>query len=124
MKKFVYVFMCFLCISMYLSAQDEEKKEKKESKGSKYSEMILEGVVSKGKKGYYLKTDMDSINLPVSKEEPDKFKFEDFVDKKVKVVGTGRMVKDKAGPNFPDRHNLKSITSITLIEEAKPEEKK
>ena len=130
MKKFVYVMMSLLCLSLYLTAQEDGKaekpkeEEKKEAKSSKYKEMVIEGVVTKEKKGFYLKTDMDHIKLPVSKEEPNKFNFEDFVDKKVKVTGTVHMKKDKKSTNFPDKHVLKKITSITLVEEAKPEEKK
>lgn len=131
MKRFNIASLIILIFSMSFTvvmAEEEkesgEKAEKKEKK-DKNMEFKLEGVITKGKKGMLiLKTDMDEIKLPPVPADNTTLKYEDFLEKKVILIGTGHMVKDKINANFPDRHVLKTVKEIKLFEEKPAEPQK
>lgn len=125
----LFVLLLISALIFNLAFADEEKpeenkKEKKEKK-DKNVEFKLEGTITKGKKGIIiLKTDMDEIKLPPVPASNTTLKYEDFLEKKVILIGIGHTTSDKKNPNFPDRHVLKSVKEITLKDQPAKEPEK
>ncbi len=128
-KWLFFVFIFSLILNQAFSEEEKanedksEKKEKKEKK-DKGVEFKLEGTITKGKKGVIiLKTDMDEIKLPPVPADNTTLRYQDYLEKKVILIGIGHTVPDKKNPNFPDRHVLKSVKEITLKDKpaAEPE---
>lgn len=105
----------FAFATFSLIAGDEKKKKK-----AAWEELTVVGTLSKKKikeKDVYVVTDENGKDARLPKKAPKKISYDDFVDAKVTVKGTGRPAKGKKrGARFKKVESIEKVESIDKVQ--------